>query len=62
MKVREAQCWFVLFLIKHTRLGGRSDICVFLTPSDKQLGKIGKSVGTSLSVMSSSTKQLNEIK
>lgn len=34
MQIREAQCWFVLFLIKHARLGDRSDFYVFLTPSD----------------------------
>ena len=34
MQIRVAQCWFMLFLIKHTRLADRSDIYVFLTPSD----------------------------
>lgn len=63
MQIRETQCWFVLFLIKHTRLGDRSDVCMFFSHHLIQLGKIGKFVGMSLLVTSpSSTKQLNEIK
>lgn len=62
MQVSEAQCWFVLILINHTRLGGRSDIYVFVTSSDT-IGKKGKFVGIGLLVMSpSSTKMLNEFK
>lgn len=44
MQMREAQCWFVLFLIKHIRVGKRSDIYVFLTLSDT-VGKNGQVCG-----------------
>lgn len=44
MQIREAQCWFVLFLIKHTRVGNRSDISVFLTLYDT-VGKNGQVCG-----------------
>lgn len=41
IQIREARCWFVLLLVKHTRLGDRSDIYIFLAPSDS-VGKNGQ--------------------